>query len=245
MQASLRSMLCKIDNLLTVLDVVVKSELSRWVGKLKKAEKGELIKIESGRSLNTIALLHLNPGNICAVARYILELFNGDFEIDDQTASETGWFQIGIHSVEQKIDLNGELKSDGTIEIWGKIDLRLPLIPSKIIAELKRWFRNLYNFGCSGDEFCLASDNIVSVYLAKAFKKEALQTEIKKQFARAVSGESGYRELESIKMEIGGLFELLLHRPGRRMRIYNLCVAPLAYEIKAQITRIDTRHDTI
>ena len=69
MQASLCSMLCKIDNLLTVLDVVVKSELSRWVGKLKKAEKGELIKIESGRSLNTIALLHLHTGNICEIGR--------------------------------------------------------------------------------------------------------------------------------------------------------------------------------
>ena len=233
MQGNLRSMLCRIENLLTVLDVVVKSELSRWIGKLKIAPKGELVRIESGRSLNTIALLHLHPGNICAVAKYIMELFDGDFEIDDQSASPTGWFQIAIHSVEQKIDLRGELKgSDGTIEIWGKIDLRLPLIPSKIIAELKRWFRNL---GCPGYESCLASDNMVSAYLAEAFKREAFQTEIKEQFARAVLGESGYNSLESVKVEMGGFFELVLHRPGSRIRIYNVCVAQ-AYEIK--ITRI-------
>ena len=226
MEASLRSMLCSLDAL--VFGQFMKCEIDRWVGKLLKTknmmDKGDFSTVDDlnridGGDFDTVQLLKSNPHEKDNVAAYFLSRFPGGFQINYTSASTNGQFRICIHSDETYFEITGEPNRGNGIVIRGQIQSRidpLPPIPPVIIAELRRWFGNLYHVK-TDQELLLAIDTCACAFLARRFFPR-----LKEQFAAAVLEASGYNDLEIVEFDDYGTFSFLMYRPGCRMKIHSV-----------------------
>ena len=224
---NLRSMQCSIDRLL------VEHEIDRWVRKLLTVKSqidnaefsavDQLNRIDCG-DFQTVELLKGSPEEIENVANYFLSRFPGGFEISYRHADASGQFRICIHSEETYFEVTGEpfAGDAGLIIIRGRIQSRvgpLPPIPKVIIAELKRWFGNLYHVR-TDEELLLAIDCGACAWIA--CRGGRFLDRLKDQFASAVLEESKYVDLEIVEFNDDGIFEFIMYRPGCRLRIHSV-----------------------
>ena len=226
MEASLRSMLCSLDAL--VFGQFMKCKIDRWVGRLLKVknmmDKGDFSTVDQLNCIDCgdfdmVELMKSNPHEKDNVAAYFLSRFPSVFQINYTYASVNGQFRICIHSDETYFEVTGEPNRGNGIVIRGQIQSRidpLPPIPPVIIAELRRWFGNLYHVK-TDEALLLAIDTCTCTFLAQRFFDR-----LREQFASAVLEASGYNDLEIVEFNDYGIFSFLMYRPGCRMKIHSV-----------------------